>query len=144
MAEHLDLFFTLFGLLFAVFGVVSWRRTRRLRSEGVRVPGVVERVHWQRSEAGSSSGSGSWLGYPVVHFVTADGQEMHVESEVGSRPCPVRDGQPVTVVYLPDDPTQARPEQLLRTGTWAGVLFTFGGALVAVAGAAVTVLRARG
>jgi hypothetical protein len=127
VGEHLDLFFVVAGVVFAGFGAAMWRRTRRLQRHGQRVGGIVEALRWS-----SSSDSSSLTAYPVLRFRTADGRDLVVESDVGANPCPVRQGQPVTVVYDPANPEVVRPEQMLRTGTLLAGLFVVMGATAAL------------
>jgi hypothetical protein len=130
MEKHWGLFLLVFGLVFAGVGLVFVRRTRRLKRMGHRVPGQVERVNW-------NAGNSGLIGYPVLLFRTVDGRDLRVESDVGLKPCPVREGQPVTVVYDPAKPEIARAEQMLSAGTALGVIFLILGTAVAVGGTVV-------
>ncbi len=51
--------------------------------------------------------------YPVVRFRTADGREVETQTMMGTSFKRVREGEPVTVLYDPKDPTHA---QLERSG----------------------------
>lgn len=99
--------------------VVGWRFSQRAHeAEGV-VTGIVE----CRSRSGGAWVDGAWAGggvsmptslyYPVVRFRAADGREVETRTMMGTSFRRVRDGDPVTVLYDPDDPTRA---QLGRSG----------------------------
>jgi hypothetical protein len=107
--------------------VAGWRFSQKAQqAEGV-VIGVVER----RDGGGRSTWSGgtwvdgTWTGggsgarvpmsiyYPVVRFRAADGREVEARTRMGTSFKRVREGEPVTVLYDPDDPTHA---QLERSG----------------------------
>ena len=45
--------------------------------------------------------------YPVVRFWAADGREVETQAMVGTSFKRVREGEPVTVLYDPKDPTRA-------------------------------------
>jgi hypothetical protein len=47
------------------------------------------------------------FGYPIVRFVTAQGEEVEFRSEKGFTPCRARVGDDVTVYYDPKDPGDA-------------------------------------
>ncbi len=122
--------FALGGVLACAKGiwtlVTGWRFSRRAQpAEGV-VTGIVE----YRDRGGGFSGSsgawvdGAWTGgsgasapmsiyYPVVRFRTADGREVETQTMMGTSFKRVREGEPVTVLYDPKDPTRA---QLERSG----------------------------
>jgi hypothetical protein len=121
--------------LFAVGGVLAcasgiwtlvagWRFSRRAQqAEGV-VIGVVEcrnrgRFMW----SGGTWVDGTWTGgsfgtsvpvsiyYPVVRFRAADGREVEARTMVGTSFTRVREGDAVTVLYDPKDPTRAQLER---------------------------------
>ncbi|MEV5572382.1 DUF3592 domain-containing protein [Spirillospora sp. NPDC052269] len=131
--QYLPPAFILFGLLFAGAGVYSIRKTRYLRRHGHRVPGVVDRLKFER---GSQTG-GNY--YPVLHFHTLDGSFVQTESDVGTNPARSRPGDQVTVVYDPARPDRARPENLLGVGTVMGVVFILLGAGASSIGALITI-----
>ena len=121
--------FALGGVLACAAGiwtlVAGWRFSRRAhQAEGV-VTGVVE----YRGGGGHSAWSGgtwvdgTWTGggsgrsvprsiyYPVVRFRAADGREVETRAMVGTSFKRVREGDPVTVLYDPKDPTRAQLER---------------------------------
>lgn len=101
--------------------VVGWRFSQRAQeAEGV-VTGIVE----CRSRSGGMWVDGGWMDggsgasvpmsiyYPVVRFRASDGREVETKTAMGTSFKRVREGEPVAVLYDPDDPTRA---QLGRPG----------------------------
>ncbi|MFC5185104.1 DUF3592 domain-containing protein [Actinomadura harenae] len=124
--------FALLGLLFAGAGVYSLRTTRYLRRKGHRVPGLVHALNFERN----SEGGGNH--YPVLHFHTLDGSFVMTTSDVGTNPARSRAGDRVVVVYDPDRPDRARPENLLGVGTVMGVVFLLLGLAVCAVASLIT------
>ena len=123
--------------------LAGWRFSRRAQEAEGAVTGMVE----YRSSSSSSGGvwvDGAWAGggssmprsiyYPVVRFRAADGREVETRTMMGTSFRRVREGDPVTVLYDPHDPTRA---QLERSGGLVIVLgmaqCLFGAAFCAMA-----------
>lgn len=116
------------GLLACAAGIwtliVSWRFSRSAQqAEGV-VTGMVEcRGRGHSMWSGGTWVDGTWTGggsagslpstifYPVVRFRAADGREVETRAMVGTSFKRVREGDPVTVLYDPKDPTCAQLER---------------------------------
>lgn len=125
-------FLLFLALLFGIGGPHAvwsgWRvikEARRLREQGVRVPGVVVRLTFSPSRGTDPGGTYS----PVLRFRTAEGQDMETESDVGTSPAPAREGDQVTVIYDPQKPTLARIDSMSGRGTAIGGLLVAGGLL---------------
>ncbi len=58
--------------------------------------------------------------YPVVRFRAADGREVETRTMMGTSFRRVREGDSVTVLYDPDDPTRA------QLGRSRGLVIVFG------------------
>lgn len=101
--------------VFLVVGVRMLVKERRLRSAGIRVPGVVTHL------APSMKARGNTIYHPVFAFTTADGRELQVRSPVGTDMPGVSPGQHVTVVYEAANPEDAR----IDTPTGRGALFAW-------------------
>lgn len=130
------LLFVAFGLLFSWLGLRIALSGRRLRESGVRVPGVVVRLRFSRSTSGSAN-SGQY--FPLMRFRTVDGQDMEVESDIGTNPAPAREGAQVTVIYDPANPRRARIDNMIGRGGALGALFAVIGVLITVVAAAISV-----
>lgn len=85
-----------FGLVFAVSGVVGIYHSLRFKRRGERVTGTVVEHR--------PGGHGTW--YPTVLFRTLDGQVIRTETRWASNGGPAL-GQQVQVVYDPLDPSRA-------------------------------------
>lgn len=98
--------FTLVGGIFAVAGVrmvVSWQA---FRMRAVRCTGTVTEIRTKFSSRASGSGSRT-IHYPVLAFRTTDGKDVQTQAMNGSSPTLLKEGQQVTVMYDPRNPTQA-------------------------------------
>lgn len=108
------------GILLLI-GIRTLLKDRKLRSEGVRVPGVVTGLDPSRTS------KGSMVYHPVYSFTTAEGRQLQVRSPEGSNLPGVSPGDRVTVIYVTENPEEAR----IDTPSGRGALF--GWLLVAVA-----------
>lgn len=95
--------FTVLGVGFARTGFRIRRTAREFWAVARRAPGVVTDLRYR--SAGRDASGGTW--FPVLRFVTADGRQIDTEAMYGRSPAPARRGDEVTVLYDPDDPTQA-------------------------------------
>jgi uncharacterized protein DUF3592 len=91
-------------------GVVIYRN-RQFVAQAAQATGTVTAVVM-------GVGSEEVLYFPVVRFQTRDGQAIEFTSGVGSSPSRFKTGQPVSVIYNPQQPQKAR----LNSG-----LFLWGG-----------------
>lgn len=97
-------FFALLGGIFAVAGLrgaMSWQSFRR---RSVTCTGLVTEI---RAVSSKSSDSNSFIYYPVLAFRTVDGKDVQTQAVNGSNPTLLEEGQQVTVLYDPRDPTTA-------------------------------------
>ncbi|MGH7508909.1 MAG: DUF3592 domain-containing protein [Gemmatimonadales bacterium] len=128
------------GMLVGSFFVLA--NTRSFIAEADEADGKV--IALDRSYSSSSSGSRSSSTYrPVVEFTSATGKRIEFTSSVGSNPPSHRVGEPVTVLYHPADPYNARIKSSLQL--WFGVLIVFGlGLVFATIGLGMIFVRKRG
>ncbi|MGW7822412.1 DUF3592 domain-containing protein [Streptomyces puniciscabiei] len=90
----------LIGSVFMAAGLVSRRRTRRLRQEGAKARGRVVRLESRRD-----IDTNSRLYSPVIQWVTGDGRTVENASSIASSTVgDLRPGAEVTVFYDPDNP----------------------------------------
>jgi hypothetical protein len=117
-------------------GLRAIQTGRRLRKQGVRVPGVVVRLRFSRS---ANDSGGTY--HPVLRFRTVEGQDMETESDVATYPAPARKGAQVIVIYDPQTPTLARIDSMIGRGTAAGGLFVAVGLIVTSIAAWISVIE---
>ena len=98
--------------VFVVYAVNSRRESQRFAAGAARAQGVVVDLVAGPTPGPQSTGT---VAYPVVRYRTTDGREVVFRSDLGSQPSPWRPGQPVTVLYDPTDPQQARIETAARS-----------------------------
>ncbi len=92
--------FILFGLLFFAIGSGLTYRQRSLEKQGIEAPGVVVDLQEKYDSDGSTYA-------PVVQFQTAEGQSVQFLSTYSSSPPDYDVGEPVIVVYVPEQPEKA-------------------------------------
>jgi hypothetical protein len=96
-------------ILFGCIGIFTLRRTYRLRTKSRRTDGVVVGVDERYSSKGIRI-------FPRVEFETLEGQKVtFIASTSGNRPPTI--GRRVTVLYLPDNPSEA---DIPSVGSWIG------------------------
>lgn len=98
--------------VFVGVAVANRRGSRQFAAGAVRAQGVVVEL-----VSGPAPGTSSQvpLSYPVVRYRTMDGREVVFRSDYGTQPSLWRPGQPVTVLYQPSNPQDARIETKART-----------------------------
>lgn len=119
----LPLFFLFFGSLFFAIGSGLTYRQRTLEKQGIEAQGVVVGLQENYDSDGSAF-------RPVVQFKTANGQSVEFVSSYSSSPPAYDVGEPVIVVYPPEEPLNAIIKgdgQLLHI-----ILMTVGGIFAAV------------
>lgn len=95
------------GLVFFLIGIARLRNERAFARSATQAPGVV--VGYQRRRMrGSRRRRSTVFDFPVVQYTTQAGQQIQFESRSATQPRAVREGQPVTVLYDPAAPQQAR------------------------------------
>ena len=88
------------ALLFAI-GVAITRSNRAFARRALRAPGQVTGVH-------SSAGGTTAIAYPQLRFALPDGRVVEIAARTGTNFERLREGDAVTVLYDPADPTKAR------------------------------------
>lgn len=131
----------LFGGVFVVIGIVTWRASADLVARGRVADGVVTALEEERSSSRRDRRDG-WVYYPRVRFVDAAGQTHEVRSSTGANPPAYDVGEAVRVRYLPERPTDSRID------TWADlwlmpVGFTGMGSLTVLTGLIVLAVHLR-
>jgi hypothetical protein len=90
------------ALLFAI-GVVITRSNRAFARRALRAPGQVTGV--RRS---SPAGATTTIAYPELRFALPDGRLVETVARTGTNFERLQEGDAVTVLYDPADPTKAR------------------------------------
>jgi len=88
------------GAVLVAIGALALRAGRRFDRVARRAPGRVVGV--------AGSGAGHLVGYPVLRFSLPDGREIEARARSTTTLDALREGQDVTVLYDPADPTRAR------------------------------------
>lgn len=105
--------FLLLGLMsLAIAGWLSVKNAELLQ-HGDRQPGIVVALRRSNSPKKRSF-------YPIVRFQTPDGQSHEIHSNLGSRPARYQIGESVSVIYPPNQPSDASINGFLEL--WFGVL----------------------
>lgn len=92
------LIFGALGAIFTVVGAVLHDRSKKLRKTGIKVEGIVFNIEHE-----VSSNDSMGLYYPVIRYVTLQGEWITKRYNIGSRPSSYSEGDTVTVIYDPDD-----------------------------------------
>jgi hypothetical protein len=125
--------FVVVGIGVVIASVRGLARANRFERTAQRTNALVTALHWKHTSSAGSSTS-SRVAYPVLRFELPDGRPVEAESTFGSNPSPAREGDTVTVLYDPADPTDARVEGFLSSGRLASVIGLLIGLAFAVFG----------
>ena len=126
--------FLVVGLLLARVGFRAGRREEAFAASAARAPGVLTELRWRAVGRTTGASSSSRVAFPVVRFTTSDGREVEVETDQGRSPAPGEEGQALTVLYDPADPTRVVIEEFRGQGrTVNGCLGAMGVAFVVLA-----------
>jgi hypothetical protein len=98
--------------VFVAYAIRGRRESRQFAAGAARAQGVVVELVGGPAPGPQTPGM---LSYPVVRYRATDGQEVVFRSNFGARPSPWRPGQPVTVLYNPANPQEARIETSARS-----------------------------
>jgi hypothetical protein len=122
------------GTLLFVLGIVLTRANRRFDRSALRAPGHVTGVHW---EAIGPAADRSMSGFPALRFTLPDGRVVDTVARTGTSFDAMKEGQPVTVLYDPADPSQARVDSPSSAAgaTLAGAAFIVIGVVFVLIGA---------
>lgn len=90
------IYFSLFFFIFLVVGLKLIITTINLSSNGIATEGIcVDLV--------VSNSSDSDMYYPVVEFITLDGERIETKLKTASS-SPYKKGETISILYLPDSP----------------------------------------
>lgn len=90
------------GLVFTIWGIISYKKGDFLREHGKKVQGEVVDIIKERSK--DSNGYYQNYYYPVVSFKTALGESVRKKLDFGSTSSFYARGQEVSIVYDPENP----------------------------------------
>ncbi len=90
------------GFIFAGIAAFIFYQDYALQKDGVQVEGTVITLRTSQDDDGSTSYA------PVVRFTSQGGREFTFESNFYSSPPQYKTGQKVTVLYPPDQPSEAK------------------------------------
>jgi Protein of unknown function (DUF3592) len=110
--------FALIGPALIVVGIRSLRATARFHRRALQAYGVITQL--RRESTGEKAAT-----YPVVRFDLPDGRTVETTARHGS---PIAgEGDPVTVLYDPDNPANIRLAGVMGSGHLGGVVLIFMG-----------------
>jgi Protein of unknown function (DUF3592) len=135
--QLIPVIFVVVGIGVVIASVRGLVRANRFERTAQRTNALVTALRWKHTSGGSSS-STSRIAYPVLRFQLPDGRSVETESTFGSNPAPAHEGDSVTVLYDPGDPTDARIEGFLSSGRLASVIGLLIGIAFAVGGSVLT------
>jgi hypothetical protein len=118
------LIFMLFGFLFFAIGSGMTIRQRTLESRGIETSGTVIGLQENCDSDGCTYA-------PEVQFTITNGQTVHFVSSYSSSPPAYDVGENVTVVYPPDNPTDAI---IKGDGQFLHIIFMLIGGVIAFIG----------
>ncbi len=122
--------FLIAGLYVLFGGLVSWYRTRNLLARCVKTKGVVVSHHYQTNNDEEEKTTTSFPIFRFNHPIT--GTEYTVRSNISGH---LEEGQEIEILYDPQDPKNAKIDNLSHTWmipivvTFLGVFFSFLGIL---------------
>lgn len=93
--------FGLPGLGFLIGGVFAFTSTQNFLDQSVSANGTV-------IDLGLRYSGNSRVYYPIIKFTDESGQEIEFRSSFGSNPPAYQVGEKVSILYIPDNPDQAR------------------------------------
>jgi hypothetical protein len=113
------------GAAFLIFGQLSYKRTEAFLQGADRVRGEV--IDLKETESDDSST------YAAVVEYFVDGQRYKLVDRFSSNPPAYEEGQPVVVVYRPDNPAEAQIDRG-RWNHWLAILLGSSGGLFVLLG----------
>ena len=119
--------FLAIGVVVLIVGAVMFVLTVRFVAEAEHATGTV--VDLSRR----SNSEGTVLFYPVVRFVTANGETIEFVSSSGSAPALESPGDRVEVLYDPDDPSHAKLSGLFHLWFGPAILSVLSACFITVA-----------
>ncbi len=111
------------GALFLVIALLLWNKTRSFLAQAQRTTGTVVELLEVRDK---DDGSSTWK--PVVRFTAGNGRDITFAASFSSKPAPYGVGEGVEVLYLADDPQEARIKGF--SSLWLGTSILGGMGLV--------------
>lgn len=113
------------GLLIGAF--LSYDDTNSFLEGAIRADGVIVK-NLERKDVDTKSHRKSVTYFPVIHFVTPKGERIEFNSLVGSNPPRYSVGQRISVLYLPDNPYEARINDSFSIWGFTAIVGAIGGA----------------
>jgi hypothetical protein len=133
--------FVLAGIAIVIASIRGLIGANRFARQAQRTSALVTELRWRAySNRAGSSGPNSRVAHPVLRFDLPDGRTVEVESGAGTNPPSAREGDTVTVLYDPADPTVARLDGLMSSGRLTAVIGLIIGLAFVVFGSLITVV----
>ena len=125
--ELIPLLFAVAGAFFVVVGVRGRRAARAFEQRAEETYGFVTEVRWRTVGRRPPR---QLLAFPVLSFTTRDGRPVEAEAAFGTQPPRAKEGDQVTVLYDPADPTRPRLSGTGTEKTLYGLFVGLGGLFV--------------
>ncbi|MDX2229202.1 MAG: DUF3592 domain-containing protein [Leptolyngbyaceae cyanobacterium bins.349] len=118
--------FGIVGVLAMIAGSVTARKTKRFLARASTARGTV--VHLvMRSSTDSADGTVSYAYHPIIKFTAQTGEDIEFESSSGSNPPMYALGQPVEILYDPQDPYRAKIHSFFDLWLATAIMLGIGG-----------------
>lgn len=131
--------FGLVGVAAIVAGGFTVRKTQRFLARAKAARGTVMHLV-MRSSTDTEDGTISYAYYPIIRFTAKTGEEIEFEAGTGSNPPMYAMGQPVEILYDPQNPSRAKICSFLDL--WMAPMLFFGiGGVFAIAGLGLVILQ---
>lgn len=127
------------GIMAIVAGSFSAHKTKRFLARAQAARGTVMHLV-MRSSTDTEDGTVAYAYYPIIRFTAQTGKEIEFEAGTGSNPPMYAMGQPVNVLYDPDEPYRAKIHSFFDL--WLVTTLCLGiGSLFAIAGMSLVLLQ---
>ena len=88
------------ALIVILFAIITWRKYKNISATGTEAEGIIFDME------SSTTANDATVTYPIVRFLTDKNEWITQKASVSLIPGSYKKGQPVTIVYLKDKPTE--------------------------------------
>lgn len=128
--------FCIIGSLLLVGAGFAAANSYSFKNSAIKVAGTVFELERQRSDD-------SFVYYPLVRFITSQGELVEFRSDVGSNPSAYHRGETVQLLYPADKPEHARINSFLSLWGLSAFLGAFGLIFMLIGSACLLVSRSK-
>jgi hypothetical protein len=121
--------FSVCSAILLCFGALQTVKTIRLVRQGIRTMATVVAYEARKAEIGTSDvPTEVTFHHPVIEFVDAGARKQRVTLQVASGEKPYAEGSPVKIIYMAEEPEDARIAKFWET--WLPAVFLLAMGLV--------------